>query len=333
MTKPIFQEFQTYEQIAEWVALIHETAIKDIRFLKIETYWHLGRYIESHCVGEADSYTSKFIKTLSRKLRDDFSKKYTSAFLKETLLFYSVFPDWMLLQTTLSWAQYKILIRIEEEKARLFYTNEAVANQWSARQLNRQIKAKYYERFQQHRHPMKVPKDSKAAFIIKDLYILEFLNMANKHHYLEKELEDELVGKLQSFLMELGKGFAFVARQKRIVTASGKQFYIDLVFYHFIMKCFVLVELKVGDLAHRDIGQIHMYVRLFDEKWKSKEDNPTIGIIFCANKDHTIEKYSVMKDNPQLYAACYSFDVPKQGRMDEKVKAALERIEWLEKQQ
>ena len=216
--------------------------------------------------------------------------------------------------------------------------NEAADQNWSTRALERQIHSLYYERLMMSRDKAPVVDEMREKTVplapqpedfIKDPYILEFLGIPDSHKFRESELEEAIIGKLQAFLLELGKGFSFVARQRRISTDT-KDFFVDLVFYNYLLKCFVLVDLKTGELTHQDIGQMDMYVRLFEDKVKGPDDNPTVGIILCAEKDRTIVKYSVLKENRRLFAAKYKLCLPT----EEELQKELERErEWFIREQ
>ncbi len=230
---------------------------------------------------------------------------------------------------TLSWTHYKLLIRVENPLAMEWYMREAAEQNWSTRALERQIHSLYYERLlasQEKKIVMaeatekttEVTQDPKEY--LKDPYVLEFLGMSNRNHFRESELEQAIIDRLQDFLMELGKGFAFVARQKRISTETS-DFYIDLVFYNYYLKCFILIDLKTGKLTHQDIGQMDMYVRMFDDLQKAKDDNPTVGLVLCTEKDETVVRYSVMGINKQLFASKYMLYLPG----EDELKAELER--------
>ena len=244
--------------------------------------------------------------------------------------FYQMFPNRYALRSELTWTHYRMLMRVEEQNRREFYLNESVQSGWTSRQLERQINSFYYERLlatqKNERESVKneiqklEPKTT-ADYILKDPYILEFLDLGENKSYHESELEQALIDKLQEFLLELGKGFSFVARQKRITTEGGEHYYIDLVFYNFVLKCFIVIDLKAGKLTYQDVGQIDFYVRLFNEKFKLPDDNPTIGIVLCADKDESIVKYSVLADNENLFASKYRLYLPT----EEELKAELER--------
>jgi predicted nuclease of restriction endonuclease-like (RecB) superfamily len=249
--------------------------------------------------------------------------------------FYKTFTNRATLWHELSWSHYRLLMKIEDESHREFYTRECVEAAWSVRQLERQINSFFYERL------LATQKSGRASvrgeiqalepktdpeYILKDPYVLEFLDLKENRDYHESELEQALIDKIQDFLLELGKGFSFVARQKRI-TADGDHYYLDLVFYNYILKCFVVIDLKTGKLTYQDIGQIDFYVRLFDDKIKQADDNPTIGIILCAEKGETIAKYSVLADNENLFASKYMPYLPTEDELKRELKRERELIE------
>lgn len=322
-----------YTNISRWLLPLQKKKLSKINFLLIEAYWNIGQFLEAHTSQKDRVKETKTInKLVAQSLNKHFQKNYTPALVQQWRNFYHTFPTWKQVSPTLTWSHYKLLMNVENTKARMFYTRAASNQEWTIQQLKRQIEAAFYERstpsYERPTPRQSLPPVSPPEQLLKELYILEFLNLAQQNHFLEKEMEDALLEKLQFFLMELGEGFAFVARQKRIVTATGKQFFIDLVFYHFILKCFVLIDLKITELSHRDIGQMDMYVRLMDEKWRSPSDQPTIGILLCPEKDETIVQYSILSHSPQLFAAKYLLQKPNSDELEDKVKAALQRIEW-----
>ncbi|GHV20285.1 hypothetical protein AGMMS49959_07290 [Planctomycetales bacterium] len=216
------------------------------------------------------------------------------------------------------------IIRIEEENRRTFYKQECIAAGWTVRQLERQINSFFYERLLATRKSgkesvyneiLKLEPNTDISHHIKDPYILDFLGLNENRDYHETEVEQAIIDKMQSFLLELGKGFSFVARQKRITTDHGEHYYIDLVFYNYILKCFVVIDLKAGKLSYQDVGQIDFYVRLFDEKIKQAGDNPTIGIVLITDKDESIVKYSVLADNDNLFASKYRLYLPTEAEL------------------
>jgi len=228
----------------------------------------------------------------------------------------------------LSWTHYRLLLKVERPDVRKFYLDECIASNWSTRQLERQINSFYYERLlaSKNKLPVKREADARAKELavspeeqIKDPYVLEFLGLKEIPSLKESQLEQALIDHLQKFILELGRGFSFVARQMRISTET-QHFYIDLVFYNYLLKCFVIIDLKTGKLTHQDIGQLDMYVRLFEDKMRSKEDNPTIGIILCTGKDEIIVKYSVLKDNKKLFASKYKLYLPSEKELKDEIE-------------
>ena len=237
-------------------------------------------------------------------------------------------PPRSILRSELSWSHYRLLIRVTKPEARSYYMHEAAEQGWSVRALERQINSLYYERLKMSRDRAPVEAEAQektaslaatAADFIKDPYVLEFLNIPDAYPFRESELEQAIIDKLQAFMLELGKGYAFVARQQRISTDT-KNFFIDLVFYNFILKCFVLIDLKTGELTHQDIGQMDMYVRLYEDSYKNEGDNPTIGIILCTERDQTVVKYSVLSENRQLFAAKYQLYLPTEQELVDEVE-------------
>lgn len=224
-----------------------------------------------------------------------------------------------------------LLMRVENKNARQYYIGEAIAQNWSTRALERQINSFYYERIVSSKNKEEVQAEaeentntlpSQPADFIKDPYVLEFLNLPSDTGFLEKDIESGIIQKLQAFLLELGKGFSFVGQQKRI-SAEEDNFYVDLVFYNYILKCFVLIDLKLGKLTHQDIGQMDFYVRWFEENMKGETDNPTIGIILCSQKSETVVKYSVLKDSKQLFASKYKLYLPTEEELKEEIEREL----------
>jgi len=232
----------------------------------------------------------------------------------------------------LSWTHYRHLIRVESEKARLWYMNEAVSENWSTRALERQINSHYYERLlsSQDKQPVRLEASQNADVltpkdVLKDPYVLEFLQLKNRPSYTENELESALIDDLQSFLLELGSGFSFVARQKHF-DIDGEHFYIDLVFYNFKLKCFVLIDLKRGKLTHQDVGQMDMYLRLFEEKVRGEDDNPTIGLVLCSDKSEAVAKYSVLADSKLLFASKYKLVLPSEEELVREISKEFDEL-------
>ncbi|NBC08752.1 MAG: DUF1016 family protein [Bacteroidetes bacterium] len=251
------------------------------------TAWNIGQQL----LGCDD----KALRQTSQKLQEP-PLQYQH--LRQFLRFRRRFPHREQISNRLFWTHYQILSRLPDESARLYYHERAIKEQWSCRELQRQIKARHYERAAQNGKPA------------PNHLVLEFTDL--QAPYSEACLEASLIEKLQWLLLELGDGWAFVARQKRLVTESGKAFYVDLVFYHLYLRCFVLLELKVGELSHRDIGQIDSYVRYFDQHFRLPGDAPTVGLILCRQQDHTLVRYSMLHGHPRLWSATYQLHLPSE---------------------
>ena len=251
------------------------------------------------------------------------------------MAFTNAFPIRYALRTELTWTHYRMLMRVEEPNRRDFYIRECAENGWTSRQLERQINSFFYERLlatqksgqdEVRNEIQTLEPRTDPDYILKDPYILEFLDLKENRDYKESDLEQGLIDRLQDFLLELGKGFSFVARQKRI-TIEGDHYYIDLVFYNYILKCFVLIDIKTGKLTYQDIGQIDLYVRYFEDKIKLPEDNPTIGIVLCADKNDSMAKYSVLADNENLFASRYMLYLPTEEELKRELELGRELIE------
>lgn len=250
--------------------------------------------------------------------------------LKNIRQFYQTFPDFNELATqcvaNLGWTHFRLIMRIDNKKERQYYLQEASSQNWSTRLLERNIKSGYYRRLlSSQNEPINKQVDDNSAFI-KDPYILEFLDIPDDLTGKESILESNIISHLQKFLLELGKGFSFVARQMRVSTETS-HFYVDLVFYNYLLKCFVIVDLKTEKLKHQDIGQMDMYVRMFDELKRSADDNPTLGIILCADKDETMVKYSVLKESKQLFASKYKTVLPTEKELTSFIEHENRRLE------
>jgi predicted nuclease of restriction endonuclease-like (RecB) superfamily len=299
-----------------------------INFAMVEAYWEIGKEIES-AIGERAEYGKGLLNFLSEKLTAEFGNGFTVRNLQAMRQFYLAFPIPHTLCAELSWSHYRLLMRIDNEDRREFYLKECAECNWSVRQLERQINSFYYERLLATQSNVRdsvraeiqtLEPKTDPEYILKDPYILEFLDLKENKQYHEAELEQGLIDNLQEFLLELGKGFSLVARQKRL-TIEGDHYYVDLVFYNYILKCFVVIDLKTGKLNYQDIGQIDFYVRYFEDKIKQPDDNPTIGIILCSDKNDTMVKYSVLEDNKQLFTSKYMLYIPT----EEELKRELTR--------
>lgn len=317
-------------------ALINEArtqVVHTVNTVMVATYWEIGRRIveEEQNGKERAEYGKYLIKNLAEALTADFGKGFGETNLKYFRQFYQTFPIRHTLRDGLSWSHYRLLMRVENEETRTFYLNEAIECAWSVRQLERQISSFYYQRLLASQNKGIVKKEAEQnnapitpSEVLKDPYILEFLDLSERKDYLEADLESSLISHLQSFLLELGKGFSFVARQQRITTEAGKHYYIDLVFYNYLLKCFVLIDLKIGTLTPQDVGQMDLYVRLYEKQKRTSTDNPTLGIILCSQNDETVVKYSMLSESKQLFASQYKLYLPT----DEEFKQIMNRKEF-----
>ena len=292
----------------------------------VEAYWEIGRRIveEEQNGKERAEYGKEILQNLSKELTEEFGKGYSYRTLREIRQFYLMFSDfekWRTVSAKLTWSHFQKVLRVSNEKARIFYLTEAAENMWSVRTLDRNISTLYYNRIVASIDKKTVEDEMKEKIkslqteeFIKNPVVLEFLDLPTNMSYTESQLEKALTDDIQKFMMELGKGFAFVERQQHIRTENS-DFYIDLVFYNYILKCFVIVELKTEKLTHQDIGQLDMYVRMYDDLKKQENDNPTIGLLLCTETDRTIIKYSVLNDNKNLFASKYINYLPSEEEL------------------
>lgn len=323
-----------YENIRQAIREARRSVASAVNVAMVAAYWNIGRMIveEEQEGKERAAYGNKLIPRLAEQLSADFGKGFDETNLRKMRQFYQVFPIRDAVRLELSWTHYRLLMRVANERARGFYQQEAIDGQWSTRTLERQINSFYYERLlaSQDKKPVVEEAEDKAVAVqpedvLRDPYVLEFLQLKESRSYLEKELEAALMDKLQEFLLELGKGFSFVARQKRI-TAEGDSYYIDLVFYNYWLKCFVLIDLKVGKLNYQDIGQLDFYVRYWEDHFKPEGDNPTIGIILCSEKNETTARYSVLENSRQLFASKYMLYLPTEEELSKELKREVEEV-------
>ena len=320
---------ELYQRISYVLADARGRAYRAVNFAMVQAYWEIGRIIveEEQQGATRAAYGTYLLDELSKRLTAGFGKGFDRTNVSKMRAFYLAFPIVDALRPQLTWTHYRLLLKVDSPEVRQFYLDECINANWSTRQLDRQINSFYYERLLasknkelvrseiQNLEPGPTPQD-----LIKDPFVLEFLDLSEKRDYLEKELEQGLIDKLHDFLLELGRGFAFVGRQQRI-SADGDHFNIDLVFYNFVLKCFVLIDLKTGKLTHQDIGQMDFYVRWYEANARTESDNPTIGIILCARKNETIAKYSVLEESRQIFASRYMLYLPT----EEELQAELER--------
>ena len=327
-------DIEFYSRIREILASARAKAYSAVNFAMVEAYWEIGKSIVEKQGGNATAeYGSRLLEELSKQMTVDFGKGFTVANLKNMRQFYLAFQNRYALRSELSWTHYRLIMRVENEQARQFYVDECAKSNWSTRQLERQINTFSYQRLlASHndyavvadttvREPAKLPED-----IIRDPYVLEFLGMEQSASFYESDLEQALIEHLQKFLLELGRGFSFVARQQHI-NFDGRHFHIDLVFYNYILKCFVLIDLKTGDLTHQDIGQMQMYVNYYTREKMNEGDNPPVGIILCSDKSDAVVKYTLPEDNSQIFASKYMLYIPSEEELKREIQAERKAIE------
>lgn len=323
-----------YHQISDILAAARNKVYQTANFAMVQAYWSIGKSIIEEQGGcEKAAYGDGLIKELSKRMTDDFGKGFTVANIKNMRQFFLTFPKSYALRSQLSWSHYRLLMRVENEVARNFYLDEAVKSQWSTRQLERQINTFFYERLLSSQNKEAVSneiqtleKPQKPEDIIRDPYVLEFLGIEPNSDFYENDLEQALITHLQKFLLELGRGFSFVARQKRI-TFDDRHFRIDLVFYNYILKCFVLIDLKLGDLTHQDIGQMQMYVHYYERELMNEGDNPPIGIILCADKSDSVVKYTLPEGETNIFASKYKLYLPTVEELQNELKREYQALE------
>ncbi len=324
-----------YAEIRETLLQSRNQAYSAVNFALVQAYWHIGRIIVEHEQNGnlRAEYGKALLQNLSEKLQEDFGNGFSVRTLQQMKKFYSMFPNTNALRSQLTWTHYRALLKVEDEAARSWYMEECIRSSWSSRQLERQISTLYYERLLASKNRAPVIDEAKgllepleAEDFIKDPYVLEFLDIKQYPALRESDLEQALIDKLQEFLLELGRGFCFVARQK-LMRYEDEDFYLDLVFYHSILKCHVLIDLKVGKLTHGDVGQMDSYIRMFDAQYKNDDDNPTIGIILCSQKNEAIVKYSVLNDAKQVFASRYRLTLPSIETLQKEIEDERRRIE------
>ena len=309
-----------YQEIHDLLHKARQNIISNINSTMTKTYFLIGKRIveEEQDGNKRAEYGKKLIKTLSEKLTKEFGRGFSQRNLEQMRTFYLRYSisQTVSAEFQLSWSHYLILMRMENINARNFYEIEAIENNWSLRELKRQVNSSLYERLVLSKDKEKVKELAvkgqiieKAQDVIKDPYILEFLGLDEKSDYSENKLETEIINKLEMFLLELGKGFTFVGRQVRF-TFDERHFRVDLVFYNRLLKCFVLIDLKIGEVTHQDLGQMQMYVNYYDRYVKLPDENDTIGIIICKDKNDTLVKLTLPKDNNQIFASRYTTILP-----------------------
>ncbi|AFU19806.1 PDDEXK nuclease domain-containing protein [Actinobacillus suis] len=334
MSKQITANDNLIQNIAQIIEQAKSQVRQTVNTAMVQSYWEIGRLlVEDEQQGEERAkYGKAILQNVSERLTAMYGKGFDVRNLRNMRSFYLTFPIRNALRTELSWTHYRSLMRIENPQARDWYIKEAIENNWSARALDRQISVLYYERLLASQNKALVEQEATEKTeslketiqdYLRDPYILDFLNLQDKT-YQETDMEQAIISNLQQFLLELGKGFAFVERQKRL-RFDDEDFYIDLVFYNFKLKCFLLIDLKIGKLKHQDIGQMDTYVRLYDEQFKGEDDNPTIGLVLCSEQSEAVAKYSVLADRKQIFSAKYLPYLPTEFEL----KAQIEKTRLL----
>ncbi len=317
-----------YQEVREIITSARQNAVRSVDFCRVQMYWQIGkRILEEEQKGkERADYGSYLLKNLAKKLEPEYGSGFSVRQLEMCRQFYRMYPIANTVCSQLNWSQYKLLISIPDEYKREYYQLEAVNNAWTKRELERQINSQLYERLL-----LSNDKESVLAVarkeripqapqeIIKDPMVLEFLGLERKAEYYEKDLEQALITHLQKFLLELGNGFTFVARQKRILIEDD-EFFADLVFYNRLLRCFVVIELKTEKLTHQDLGQLQMYVNYYDRVEKTPDENPTIGILLCTSKNDTVVKMSLPEDNTSILASQYQLYLPTQEQLTKEIE-------------
>lgn len=323
------------QNIAQIIEQARNHVRQTVNSAMVLSYWEIGRLlVEDEQQGNHKAEYGKYtLKTVSERLTEMFGKGVDERNLRKMRQFYLSFPIRDALRPELSWTHYRRLIQVENPQVREWYLQESIENNWSARALDRQISVLYYERLLASQNKALVvqeavektePLKETIQDYLRDPYILDFMNLQDKT-YQESTVEQQIISNLQDFLLELGKGFAFVERQKRL-RFDDEDFYIDLVFYNFKLKCFLLIDLKIGKLKHQDIGQMDTYVRLFDEQFKEENDNPTIGLVLCSEPSEAVAKYSVLADRKQIFTAKYLPYLPTELELKTQIEQARERF-------
>jgi len=324
MLEPIIPSSDFFADVRRILADARRAAYTAVNSAMVAAYWEIGRRIVEEEQGGAakSTYGEGLLRALSKDLTTEFGKGFSLANLKNFRKFYLTYPDGgksYALRSLLTWTHHRLIMRVESPSAREYYITHSEQENWSTRTLERQIETSTYQRLLSTQTtpagaPAALPSKPSIRDFIKDPYVLEFLGLPEDPAASETEVESAIISQLQSFLLEMGHGFSFVARQMRVSTETS-HFYLDLVFYHYVLKCFVIIDLKTTKLTHQDIGQIDMYVRMFDDLKRGPDDNPTIGLILCTDKDETIVQYSVLKGSEQLFASKYRTVLPSEAEL------------------
>ncbi len=335
MVKPVFHKKYNLliNSIGELLEKSRAQVVQTIDTILVRTYWEVGKRIVDYEQkgGEKAEYGSELLSRLSKDLKLKYGKGFSKSNVYLMRLVYLKYPKFQTLSGKLSWSHYVELLSVSDDLGRSFYEKQCIKENWSVRELKRQTNSMLFERIALSKDKKSVLELARKGQIIekprdaiKEPYILEFLNLPENYRYNEKQLEQKIIDNLQMFLLELGKGFAFVARQYRI-TLDNTHFYVDLVFYHTILKCFVLIDLKVGKVAHQDIGQMNMYLNYFRAEEKADNDKPPIGIVLGAKKDNILVKYALGRISNKLFVSRYKLYLPEREELEQRLKFLLEK--------
>jgi predicted nuclease of restriction endonuclease-like (RecB) superfamily len=328
-----------YEQIRNILVAAKNRGWQAVNTIMVEAHWDVGRVIveEEQAGREKADYGKRVIIGLSQRLQEEFGKGYDRSNLFHMRAFFLAYPKVDALRRQLSWTHYRLLLRVDKSDARAFYEAESVSSRWSTRELERQINSLLFDRLSLSRdkagdlalaqkgHEITQPSD-----LVKDPLVLEFTGLRQDEHFRESDLERALIAKLQQFLLELGKGFAFMGRQQRI-TLDGEHFFIDLVFYNRLTHSFVLIDLKVGKLTHQDLGQMQMYVNFYQRELTALEENPPIGIVLCTDKSEAVVRYALPEGNTQIFASRYKLHLPTEEELAAELQRERLQIELTER--
>ncbi len=321
-------------EIQSIIAQARGKAVRSVNHERVLMYWQIGKVIfeEEQQGQERAEYGEFLIKSLSQELQPQFGSGFSARQLERYRQFYRTFPITSALRTQFSWTHYKLLLPIDNQDKREFYIAETEKNNWSTRQLERQINSGLFERLLKSNDAESVlavarseKQPTEPTQIIKDPMVLEFLGLKREATYYEKDLESAIITQLQDFLLELGNGFSFVARQKRL-HIDGDEYFVDLVFYNRLLQCFVIIEIKTQKLTHQDLGQLQMYVNYYDRLEKTENENPTIGILLCADKNDTMVKITLPEDNKTIVASNYQLYLPTEQQLIDEMKKEIERL-------
>lgn len=312
-----------YQDIRQIIETSRSNAVRSVDFCRVQMYWQLGRRIfeEEQQGKERADYGKYLLQNLAKRLEPEFGSGFSYRQLKFCRQFYRTYPNRNTLRSQLNWSQYRRLIQIDDPNKREYYELESANNAWTARETGRQIDSMLYERLLMSNDKESVLAVARKeripespAEIIKDPMVLEFLGLHRESSYYEKDLESAIISHIADFLLEMGKGFSFVARQKRILLEDD-EFFADLVFYNRLLKCFVVIELKTGELTHQDLGQLQMYVNYYDRCEKLPEENPTIGILLCSRKNDTVVRMTLPENDNQIMASQYQLYLPTEDQL------------------